>query len=159
MHHKKHFNSCSSQGERLADPDYIKQAGENRQTRYRIVEGELIRVWLQKKRGKEKRFRIHTGHPTTTQERERAMATDQQTTAAYRRLSPYCDSLPDSQTQSLDDGLDAEEPYYALSWLIADILENDVTVPNSILLDSYALLDDEDKEEYASLIEKSSRLR
>ncbi len=43
--------------------------------------------------------------------------------------------------------------------MIADILENDVTVPNSILLDSYALLDDEDKEEYASLIEKSSRLR
>ena len=57
--------------ETVADPDCVKPAGENRQTRYKIVEDELIRVWLQKKRGKEKRFRIHTGHPTTIQERER----------------------------------------------------------------------------------------
>lgn len=55
----------------VADPDYIKRADENRQTRYRIVEEELIRVWLQKRHGKEKRFRIYTGHLTTTQERER----------------------------------------------------------------------------------------
>lgn len=58
----------------VADPDYIKRADENRQTRYRIVEEELIRVWLQKRHGKEKRFRIYTGHLTTTQERERFMA-------------------------------------------------------------------------------------
>ena len=55
----------------VADPDYIKRADENRQTRYRLVEEELIRVWLQKRHGKEKRFRIYTGHLTTTQERER----------------------------------------------------------------------------------------
>ena len=82
------------------------------------------------------------------------MASDRQASAAYRRLRPYCDSLPEDQIQSLDDGFDAGEPYYALSWLIADILENGVNVPKDTLLDAYALLNDEDKEEYSSLIEK-----
>ena len=59
------------------------------------------------------------------------MAPDRQVAAAYRQLRPYCDSLPDGQVQSLDDGFNAGEPYYSL-------------------------LDDEDKEEYASLIEKRS---
>ena len=113
----------------VADPDYIKRADENRQTRYRIVEEELIRVWLQKRHGKEKRFRIYTGHLTTTQERERLWPLDRQVAAAYRQLRPYCDSLPDGQVQSLDDGFNAGEPYYPLSWLIADILENNIAVP------------------------------
>lgn len=86
----------------VADPDYIKRADENRQTRYRIVEEELIRVWLQKRHGKEKRFRIYTGHLTTTQERERLWPLDRQVAAAYRQLRPYCDSLPDGQVQSLE---------------------------------------------------------
>lgn len=82
------------------------------------------------------------------------MAPDRQVAAAYRQLRPYCDSLPDGQVQSLDDGFNAGEPYYSLSWLIADILENNIAVPQDVLLDAYALLDDEDKEEYAGLIER-----
>lgn len=89
----------------------------------------VIRVWLQKRHGKEKRFRIYTGHLTTTQERERLWPLDRQVAAAYRQLRPYCDSLPDGQVQSLDDGFNAGEPYYSLSWLIADILENNIAVP------------------------------
>ena len=34
--------------------------------------------------------------------------------------------------------------------------ENNIAVPQDVLLDAYALLDDEDKEEYAGLIEKRS---
>ncbi len=86
----------------------------------------------------------------------KVMAPDRQVAAAYRQLRPYCDSLPDGQVQSLDDGFNAGEPYYSLSWLIADILENNIAVPQDVLLDAYALLDDEDKEEYAGLIEKRS---
>ena len=70
-----------------------------------------------------------TGHLTTTQERERLWPLDRQVAAAYRQLRPYCDSLPDGQVQSLDDGFNAGEPYYSLSWLIADILENNIAVP------------------------------
>ena len=66
---------------------------------------------------------------TTTQERERLWPLDRQVAAAYRQLRPYCDSLPDGQVQSLDDGFNAGEPYYSLSWLIADILENNIAVP------------------------------
>ena len=72
---------------------------------------------------------INTGHLATTQERERLWPLDRQVAAAYRQLRPYCDSLPDGQVQSLDDGFNAGEPYYSLSWLIADILENNIAVP------------------------------
>ena len=64
------------------------------------------------------------------------MAPDRQVAAAYRQLRPYCDSLPDGQVQSLDDGFNAGEPYYSLSWLIADILENNIAVPQDVLLGS-----------------------
>ena len=84
----------------VADPDYIKRADENRQTRYRIVEEELIRVWLQKRHGKEKRFRIYTGHLTTTQERERLWPLDRQVAAAYRQLRPV---VPE-KLRTLDHG-------------------------------------------------------
>ncbi len=140
----------------VADPDYIKRADENRQTRYRIVEEELIRVWLQKRHGKRETF-SHLHRPSDHHTgKGKVMAPDRQVAAAYRQLRPYCDSLPDGQVQSLDDGFNAGEPYYSLSWLIADILENNIAVPQDVLLDAYALLDDEDKEEYASLIEKRS---
>lgn len=56
--------------EAVAAPDYVKTAGANRENRYKMVDDVLIRVWLQKKRGNDQRFRIHTGHPTTQQERE-----------------------------------------------------------------------------------------
>ena len=80
------------------------------------------------------------------------MATDQQAAEAYRRLREHCASLPADRLQSLDDGLDAGEPYLALSWLIADVLENHIDVPSETLLSAYALLDDADKEEYADML-------
>lgn len=80
------------------------------------------------------------------------MATDQQAAEAYRRLREHCASLPAGRLQSLDDGLDAGEPYLALSWLIADVLENHIDVPRETLLSAYALLDDADKEEYADML-------
>ena len=80
------------------------------------------------------------------------MATDQQAAEAYRRLRERCASLPADRLQSLDDGLDAGEPYLALSWLIADVLENHIDVPRETLLSAYALLDDADKEEYADML-------
>lgn len=80
------------------------------------------------------------------------MATDSQCEAAYRRLRPYCDVL--EEAEELDYGLAAGEQYYALSWLIAAILENHVTVPQEPLLDAFGLLEDEDKDEYASALGK-----
>ena len=65
------------------------------------------------------------------------MATDSQCEAAYRRLRPYCDVL--EEAEELDYGLAAGEQYYALSWLIAAILENHVTVPQEPLLYASAL--------------------
>jgi len=57
--------------ETAADPDIILPAGMNREYRYKMIGYDLIRVWLQKKRGKEKRFRIYAAYPTTLQEKER----------------------------------------------------------------------------------------
>lgn len=81
------------------------------------------------------------------------MATDSQCEAAYRRLRPYCDGL--KEAEELDYGLEAGEQYYALSWLIAAILENHVTVPQKLLLDAFGLLENEDKDEYAPNLDKA----
>lgn len=85
------------------------------------------------------------------------MATDTQCEAAYRRLRPYCDgAVAPDELESLDSGL-TDEPYYALSWLIADILGNHVDTPYDALLEAYALLDDEDKDEYLPMLEHRTR--
>ena len=62
-------------------------------------------------------------------------------------LTPRFDNLTSTVSRELEG---------AFGWLIADILENNIAVPQDVLLDAYALLDDEDKEEYAGLIEKRS---
>lgn len=77
------------------------------------------------------------------------MEQNQRCKDAYSRLRPHCTGTIDADSlESLDIGLN-EEPYYTLSWLIADILDDDVDVPKDALLDAYGLLEDEDREEYA----------
>ena len=80
------------------------------------------------------------------------MATEVEEQLAYEQLRPYANSLPESQIFALDEGLNAGESYLALSWLIADLLENNIDVPKELLLDAYNLLSNEDKEEYRELL-------
>ena len=135
--------------ETVVAPDLVIPGGRERQTLYKIVEDEIIRVWLQKHRRS-----IHRPHgtPGRASAKGEAMATDSQCEAAYRWLRPYCDVL--EEAEELDYGLAAGEQYYALSWLISAILENHATVPQEPLLDAFGLLEDEDKDKYASALDK-----
>ncbi|GAA0634888.1 hypothetical protein [Bifidobacterium pullorum] len=82
------------------------------------------------------------------------MATDTQCKTAYGRLRPYCDgSIEPDGLELLDSGL-SDEPYYALSWLIADILSHDTSVPLDTLLEAYDMLEDQDKEEYSPMLDR-----
>ncbi|MCI1984081.1 MAG: hypothetical protein LKJ47_04840 [Bifidobacteriaceae bacterium] len=81
------------------------------------------------------------------------MATDAQALEAYRQLRPYYSGLDSAELASLDDGIEAGEPQLALSWLIAATNEPGVSVPQSELLDAFALLSDDDKEEYRGLLD------
>ncbi len=80
------------------------------------------------------------------------MATDSQCEAAYRQLRPYCNNL--KEAEELDYGLEAGEQYYALSWLIAAMLENHVTAPREALINAFGLLNDDDRDEYAPALDR-----
>lgn len=59
--------------ETVASPDLVKSMKDgNREERYRLVDEEIIRVWLQKKRNTHGRFMINTAFPTMGKEKERA---------------------------------------------------------------------------------------
>ena len=52
-------------------PDLVIPGGGERQTLYKIVEDEIIRVWLQKTRNTGGRFTVHTAHPVVPQQKEK----------------------------------------------------------------------------------------
>lgn len=84
---------------------------------------------------------------------------DEEAFPLYRELRPYCDALAEDLLQGLDTGFAAGEYYYALSWLIADVLEHDLDVPCDVLLKAYRVLMHEDCDEYRPLLERYLRRR
>lgn len=72
----------------------------------------------------------------------------------YKELRPYCDALDEEMLWGLDTGFEAGEYYYALSWLIADVLEHGIDVPRNVLLRAYRVLMDEDSTEYRPALEE-----
>lgn len=82
------------------------------------------------------------------------MAEHQAITEAYGTLRGLCDGIiPEDRLNGDDDGFEAGERYYALSWLIADILEQNAEIPLDTLLDAYGLLEDADKDNYRTLFD------
>lgn len=79
---------------------------------------------------------------------------DEEAFPLYRELRPYCDALDEELLQDLDTGFESGEYYYALSWLIADVLEHDLNVPRNVLLRAYRVLTREDSDEYQPLLER-----
>lgn len=61
----------------VIDPDKTREYDANRQKCDRIVEDQIIRVWLQKTRATHGRYAIWTAYPITGQEREKLWATMQ----------------------------------------------------------------------------------
>lgn len=57
--------------ETVVAPDLVIPAGRERQTLYKIVEDEIVRVWLQKTRNTGGRFTVHTAHPVVPQQKEK----------------------------------------------------------------------------------------
>lgn len=57
--------------ETVVAPDLVIPGGGERQTLYKIVEDEIIRVWLQKTRNTGGRFTVHTAHPVVPQQKEK----------------------------------------------------------------------------------------
>lgn len=57
--------------ETVVAPDIVIPGGEQRRTLYKIVEDEIIRVWLQKTRNTGGRFSVHTAHPVVPQQKEK----------------------------------------------------------------------------------------
>jgi hypothetical protein len=58
--------------EAVANPDYESAAKDGaRDYRYLDIDGQIIRVWLQKKRSTHGRYAVHTAYPLTEQERGR----------------------------------------------------------------------------------------
>lgn len=57
--------------ETVVAPDLVIPGGRERQTLYKIVEDEIIRVWLQKTRNTGGRFTVHTAHPVVPQQKEK----------------------------------------------------------------------------------------
>lgn len=81
------------------------------------------------------------------------MATDQQATAAYRRLMPHLSPVLDpDEALSLDQAVAAGEPYEALGWLLSSIDQPGITIPRDAFLEAFDCLNDEDKEEYEHLL-------
>lgn len=73
--------------------------------------------------------------------------------AAIARLLPYAMPLMDKmQREGYEFPLRAGKPYLALLWLLSVLRTNRNDVPTNELAKAIALLDDEDKEEYASMI-------
>lgn len=82
------------------------------------------------------------------------MTTDAHLVETYRALREPCDGLlPDESLDDYDASVN-EEPYYTLSWLIADILENNTPVPSDLLLEGYSLLENREREEYSSQLDE-----
>lgn len=57
--------------EAVVAPDLVIPGGGERQTLYKIVEDEIVRVWLQKTRNTGGRFTVHTAHPVVPQQKEK----------------------------------------------------------------------------------------
>jgi hypothetical protein len=82
------------------------------------------------------------------------MATDAQAAAAYGRLKQYGSKVPSENVENFDIDVACGEEMQALSWFINDLLEYHADVPRDLLLESYALLPDEDKEEHKPLLDE-----
>lgn len=67
----------------IADPDRSREYGTNRQKCDRIIEDQIVRVWLQKTRTTQGRYTVWTAYPITGQERGKLWAT-MQTRSARR---------------------------------------------------------------------------
>ena len=73
--------------------------------------------------------------------------------AAIETLLPYAMPLMDkTQREGCEFPLRAGEPYLALLWLLSVLRVNGNDVPTNELAKAITLLDDEDKEEYASML-------
>ena len=82
------------------------------------------------------------------------MAEHQAITEAYGTLRGLCNSvIPEDRLNGDDDGFEAGERCYALSWLIADILEQNADISQDMLLDAYSLLEETDKDNYRTLLD------
>lgn len=83
------------------------------------------------------------------------MAESQAIAETYGTLRDLCDGLiSEDCLNGNDDGFKAGERYYALSWLIADILEQNVEIPEDPLLNAYDLLEDTDKDNYKAMLDR-----
>lgn len=73
--------------------------------------------------------------------------------AVIATLLPYAMPLMDkTQREGCEFPLRAGEPYLALLWLLSVLRVNRNDVPTNELAKAITLLDDEDKEEYASML-------
>ncbi|OFQ96666.1 hypothetical protein [Alloscardovia sp. HMSC034E08] len=83
------------------------------------------------------------------------MGADREYEEAYQQLKKYCAGTPVvDEFVDLDEGADAGEQYYSLSWLFASILEHQVAIPRNVLIDVYGLLQQEDRDEYRPAVNK-----
>jgi hypothetical protein len=58
--------------ETIADPEFVRTTADGlRESRYRMVDDQYIRAWLQKRRNTRGRFMVNTAHVTTDEEKER----------------------------------------------------------------------------------------
>lgn len=56
--------------ETVADADYTYTSnGGHKEQRYKLIDGQIIRVWLQKRHSTHGRYMINTAHPITEQQR------------------------------------------------------------------------------------------
>ena len=60
--------------ETIIAPDIVVEAGSNRKQLYKIVDEEVIRVWLQKTKRTHGKYKLHTAHRVLGQEKERRWA-------------------------------------------------------------------------------------
>lgn len=81
------------------------------------------------------------------------MATDQQAAQAFRRLRPYLAPVMDEwELTALDGGVEAGEPYFALSDAVASIPAYQVDVPRDVLVQAFSCLNEDDRQEYADIL-------